>query len=82
MPLVPFQDLMVEAESGSFAVGYFESWNLESLFAVADAATAMRSPVILGFSGIHLPDIEQGFDDRLRVYAALGTASSSMNLLI
>ena len=32
----------------------------------------MRSPVILGYSGIHLPDIEQRRDDRLSVYAALG----------
>ncbi len=73
MPLVSFQDLMREAESGNYAVGYFESWNLESLLAVADAATRMRSPVILGFSGIHLPDIERGDDDRLRMYAALGS---------
>ena len=63
---------MKEAESGTYAVGYFESWNLESLLAVADAATRMRSPVILGFSGIHVPEIEQGYDDRLSVYAALG----------
>lgn len=63
---------MREAESGTYAVGYFESWNLESLLAVADAATRMRSPVILGFSGIHVPDIEPGNDDRLSVYAALG----------
>ena len=72
MSLVSFQDLMREAETGNYAVGYFESWNLESLLAVADAATRMRSPVILGFSGIHVPDIEQGYDDRLSVYAALG----------
>jgi fructose-bisphosphate aldolase, class II len=65
---------MREANSGAYAVGYFESWNLESLLAVADAATRMRSPVILGFSGIHVPDIEQGNDDRLSVYAALGKA--------
>ena len=63
---------MGEAESGQYAVGYFESWNLESLLAVADAATAMRSPVILGFSGIHLPFTEQGLDERLRLYAELG----------
>ena len=72
MSLVSFQDLMKEAESGTYAVGYFESWNLESLLAVADAATRMRSPVILGFSGIHVPDIELGNGDRLSVYAALG----------
>jgi fructose/tagatose bisphosphate aldolase len=40
---------MQRAEQSSYAVGYFESWNLESLLAVADAAEATRSPVILGF---------------------------------
>ena len=54
MPLVPFHQLMADAEAGGYAVGYFESWNLESLLAVADAAEAARSPVILGFSGIYL----------------------------
>src|SRR5919108_2016303 len=38
MSLVPFKDLMKEAERGGYAVGYFESWNLESLQAVTDAA--------------------------------------------
>src|SRR5438132_14337983 len=56
MTLVSFSTLMSDAVAGSYAVGYFESWNLESLLAVADAAEALRSPVILGFSGIYLPD--------------------------
>ena len=72
MPLAPFNDLMAEAASGGYAVGYFESWNLESLLAVADAAEAARSPVILGFSGIYLPQVEHGRKERLSVYAALG----------
>lgn len=72
MPVVSFKELMAEAEAGNYAVGYFESWNLESILGVADAATAMRSPVILGFSGIYLPSVECGMIDRLRVYAALG----------
>jgi len=65
---------MAAAEAGGYAVGYFESWNMESLFAVADAATAMRSPVILGFSGIHLPSVEHDKKDRLSVCAKLGAA--------
>lgn len=55
MALVPFGELMRAAERGRYAVGYFEAWNLESLLAVADAAVAARSPVLLGFSGIYLP---------------------------
>jgi fructose/tagatose bisphosphate aldolase len=55
MPKVTFARLMEDAERRGYAVGYFESWNMESLLAVADAADAARSPVILGFSGIALP---------------------------
>lgn len=72
MALVPFDQLMDGANRGSYAVGYFESWNLESLFAVADAAEAVRSPVILGFSGIYLPDPSRRVKDSLAVYAAMG----------
>jgi ketose-bisphosphate aldolase len=74
MPQVRFPEMMAAAEAAGYAVGYFESWNLESLFAVADAATTMRSPVILGFSGIHLPSAEGDNRQRLRVCAALGVA--------
>jgi len=72
MALVPFNELMCEAEKGNYAVGYFESWNLESLQAVADAAESTRSPVILGFSGIYLPHPARTTRENLRVYAALG----------
>ena len=72
MALVPFNELMREAEKGHYAVGYFESWNLESLQAVADAAESMRSPVILGFSGIYLPHPARTRRENLKVYAALG----------
>jgi fructose/tagatose bisphosphate aldolase len=72
MSLVGFMDLMKEAERGEYAVGYFESWNLESLQAVADAAEFMRSPVILGFSGIYLPHPSRQAQETLSTYAALG----------
>jgi fructose/tagatose bisphosphate aldolase len=72
MPLIPFVDLMTEAESGRYAVGYFESWNLESLLAVADAAEATCSPVLLGFSGIYLPHPDRDRTDALATFAALG----------
>ncbi len=65
---------MADAERKGYAVGYFESWNLESLLAVADAAEATRSPVILGFSGIYIPHPERIVRDRLAPYAAMGLA--------
>jgi fructose/tagatose bisphosphate aldolase len=72
MTLVHFNELMAEAERGQYAVGYFESWNLESLLAVADAAEAARSPVLLGFSGIYLPHPGRLTGEHLSVYSALG----------
>jgi ketose-bisphosphate aldolase len=63
---------MDAAERGGYAVGYFESWNLESLLAVADAAEAVRSPVILGFSGVALASPERIVPERISDYAKLG----------
>ena len=65
-------ELMTDAERGGYAVGYFESWNLESLLAVCDAAEATRSPVLLGFSGIYLPHPARVVHEPLSLYAALG----------
>ena len=64
---------MADAARGGYAVGYFESWSLESLLAVADAAEAERSPVILGFSGIYLPHPARQVRDRLAPYAAMAS---------
>src|SRR3954447_3910339 len=74
MPILDFSSLMAAAERGGYAVGYFESWNLESLLAVADAAEAVRSPVILGFSGIYLPHRSRVVRDPLAAYAAMASA--------
>lgn len=74
MATVPFSRLMDDAARHSYAVGYFESWNMESLLAVADAAEATRSPVILGFSGVALPRKDRPLPEHLADYAALGRA--------
>ena len=72
MPLASFVDLMADAERGGYAVGYFESWNMESLLAVCDAAEATHSPVVLGFSGIYVPHPARVVREPLSLYAALG----------
>lgn len=74
MSVVTFQELMGCARRDGYAVGYFESWSLESLMAVADAAEATRSPVILGFSGIYLPHQDRVAAEPLAAYAAMGHA--------
>lgn len=72
MPIVSFNDLITDAQSKQYAVGYFESWNIESLMAVADAAEAVHSPVILGFSGIYLTHPDRIVRENLGAYASLG----------
>ena len=51
MPLTPILGLINHAAARRYAVGYFESWNLESLQGVLDAAEQTHSPVIIGFNG-------------------------------
>jgi ketose-bisphosphate aldolase len=75
MPLEPISAMMDRAILGHYAVGYFESWNLESLQGVLDAAVDTRSPVILGFNGGFLSSPRQ-LGERLALYAALGLAAA------
>ncbi len=56
MVLVKFDELIKDAEKNNYAVGYFEARNLETFLAVCNAAEKMRSPVIIGFSGLDFPN--------------------------
>jgi ketose-bisphosphate aldolase len=64
MALTPLSRLLQDAGKGGYAVGYFEAWDPYSLEAVAEAAEAMRSPVVLGFGGMMM---EPGWLDRFGV---------------
>ncbi len=44
MPLEAIGPLIRRAVEGGYAVGYFESWNLESLQGVIDAAEPRARP--------------------------------------
>jgi ketose-bisphosphate aldolase len=72
MPIVAVEQMIDHARKNRYAVGYFECWNYESLKAVADAAEAARSPVLIGFSGIYLPHPQKQVCDRLSTFAAMG----------
>jgi fructose/tagatose bisphosphate aldolase len=50
--LVALSELLAAARAGGYAVGYFEAWDTYSFEAVAEAAEAERSPVVLGFGGM------------------------------
>ncbi len=76
MPLEPIAQLMADARRGGYALGYFESWNFESLQGVIDAAESVRAPIIIGFNGDFLSRPERRATERLEWYAALGTAAA------
>jgi ketose-bisphosphate aldolase len=76
MPLNPLPELFARARQGGYALGYFESWNIESLQGVLDAAEQTRSPVIVGFSGDFLTRPERIEREKIAWYGALGRAAA------
>lgn len=77
MSLEPIPRLMQHARHHDYAVGYFESWSLESVQGVIDAAEATRSPIIIGFNGEWLAERAGASAQELRLYAALGRAAAT-----
>ncbi|HEY4780262.1 MAG TPA: class II fructose-bisphosphate aldolase [Chthoniobacterales bacterium] len=77
MPLRPISELIQHAREYRYALGYFESWNFESLQGVLDAAEATRSPIIIGFNGEFLSHRDRKRSERLYCYAELGKAAAA-----
>jgi ketose-bisphosphate aldolase len=77
MPLTPISDLVRDARERHYALGYFESWNFESLQGVLDAAETTRSPIIIGFNGEFLSRPGRKLPERLQCYAGLGKAAAA-----
>lgn len=77
MPLVPSLEIVTEAYRGGYAVGYFESWNLESLQGVIDAAEQTRSPILIGFNGEFLTHPSRQAEERIGWYGALARAAAA-----
>jgi ketose-bisphosphate aldolase len=77
MSLWPISELIRHARKHQYALGYFESWNLESLQGVLDAAEATVSPIIIGFNGDFLSDPNRKVKERIRCYAELGKAGAA-----
>jgi fructose/tagatose bisphosphate aldolase len=76
MPLERVSQLMDAARRGRYALGYFESWSIDSLQGVLDAAEKVRAPVIIGFNGDFLSHPGRQAAERLSWYAALGVAAA------
>ena len=76
MPLISANKLLGDALRRGYAVGYFESWNLESLQGVIEAAEVTESPTMVGFNGEFLSHAGRNAQERLSWYAALGKAAA------
>jgi ketose-bisphosphate aldolase len=73
MAIFSMTEMMKGAQEGGYAVGYFESWNLESTKAVVGAAEEMHSPVIIGFNGGILTDKKRILKpENLEIYGCFG----------
>jgi len=77
VPLEPVPEMARRAREHGYAIGYFESWNLESLYGVVEAAEEARAPVIIGFNGEFLSRPERLSAERLSWYGALGRAAAA-----
>jgi ketose-bisphosphate aldolase len=76
MPLESVVDMLQHARRHGYALGYFESWNLESVQGVLDAAEQTRAPIIIGFNGDFMSRPERLAEERLAWYAQLGRAAA------
>ncbi len=74
MALVKMRSLMKHALENKYAVGYFESWNMESLLSVVDAAERTNSPVIIGFGGAFVGNDDRVTKENIYHYGSLGKA--------
>ncbi len=76
MSVASVTDLLRRAAEQGYAVGYFESWNLESLQGVLDAAEGTRSPILIGFNGEFLTHAGRLAREAVRFYARLCRAAA------
>ncbi len=74
MPLVSLSRMLDDARHGGYGVCYCESWNLESLQAVIEAAEECRSPIVAGFNGGFLRHSSRSKPEDLSYYASLRLA--------
>ncbi|MCL2864107.1 MAG: class II fructose-bisphosphate aldolase [Lachnospiraceae bacterium] len=63
--------LLDHAEANKYAVGYFESWNLESTLAVVRAAEILKSPVMIGVCGTYIAEPKRTYKENLSIYGAM-----------
>ena len=73
MPLCSMKTLLNHAKENHYAVGYFESWSMDSMLAVVDAAERTLSPVIIGFGGQFISKLRDPAEN-VKHWGALGSS--------
>lgn len=71
MSIVNMGQILRSAEENKYAVGYFESFNMESTQAVIDAAEKAKSPVIIGYSGVFTNSPKREIRENIYHYGAM-----------
>ena len=71
MAIVKMGTILKCASENTFAVGYFETFNMESTQAVIDAAEKTNSPVIIGFSGVFTNSPKREIKENIYNYGAM-----------
>jgi len=71
MSRVKVKELMEHALKHKYAVGYFESWSLESTLAMVRAAENMKSPIMIGVCGTYIGEPKRAYKESVTVYQAM-----------
>jgi ketose-bisphosphate aldolase len=82
MPIASLRDILSDACRENYGVPYCESWNLESVQAVVEAAERLRSPAIVGFNGGFLQHPCRHHAEKLAWYAGVRMALESASVPI
>lgn len=77
MALVSMKKLLHHAQENRYAVGYFESFNMDSLLGVLDAAEQSNSPVIVGFGGQFISSPKRARQDSIYGFGAFARAAAA-----
>ena len=82
MPIANLSEMLADAQRQGYAICYCESWNLESLQAVIEAAEECRSPIVAGFNGGFLRHHTRARPEKLAYYAAFRQAVETSRIRV
>ncbi|MGB4609794.1 MAG: class II fructose-bisphosphate aldolase [Saccharofermentanales bacterium] len=68
---INYRELIRDAQSRSYAIGYFEAWNIGSLISIVKAAENKNSPVIIGFCGEYLENTNRKYEIDFNLYSEI-----------